>query len=139
MKIYHKKLFASGVFMAVLGMLNVIGCVVTQEVDAKSIGLISLMFLFGVAEIRKSLFDQRSKEQWREERDERNQLVVLKSKSKAFQVMQGILFVGMVPLLIVGAWQQNQAFIGIGFGMAAIYTLSMFVELITFIYYEGRN
>lgn len=139
MKIYHKKLFASGVFVSVLAALNVIGCIITHEITLKRLVLISVLALFGIFEIRKSLSAKRSREEKLEERDERNQLIDLKSKSRTFQITQGMMFVIMFSAVLAGAWKQNDTILGIGFGLAVMFTLSMLVELITFIYYESKN
>lgn len=139
MKIYNKKRFAYGAFMGLMSALYVIVSISKREVGVKEVMMISLLLLFSIFEIRKSLSARLSKEARREERDERNQLVDLKSKSKAFRVMQIIAYACMFPIIIAGAWHKNNVLIGVGFTLAALFTLSLFVELITFMYYERRN
>ena len=47
MKIYNKKVFASGVFEMALGLLLLITSIVRQDLDTNSIILIVALFAFG--------------------------------------------------------------------------------------------
>ena len=47
MKIYNKKVFASGVFMAALGLLNLITSIMRQDLEINTILLIVVLFVLG--------------------------------------------------------------------------------------------
>ena len=51
MKIYNKKVFASGVFMMALGLLNLITSIMRQDLDINSTILIVALFLLGFGSI----------------------------------------------------------------------------------------
>lgn len=55
MKIYNKKVFASGVFMVVLGVLNLMADGINHTVDANGLVLAAALFLFGFGAIMRSL------------------------------------------------------------------------------------
>jgi len=80
-----------------------------------------------------------SKEDRLEELDERNQLIKLKTKSKAFRLTQGICFGLMLTFLVMGKVSGENTFISMGVGLAFAYTVSMFTEIITHCYYEKHN
>lgn len=139
MKIYNKKLFLSGVLIAVLATVNGIADVVNHTVDLNGIILIIALYLFGLGAIIHSLSQKRTKQDKLEELDERNQLITLKSKSKAFGLTQIISFCLMLLLLIMGKMSGDQGFITMGVGLAFVFVISMFTELFTYLYYESKN
>ncbi len=139
MKIYSKKWFASGLFLIALGVLNLAADIANGTVDAKGSILIAVLFLFGVGEIVHSLSKKLAREDWIEERDERNQLIELKSKSKSFRLVQGMCFLFMLALLVMGKLSANRDFIAMGIGLGFAFSISMFAEIATYIYYEGKN
>ena len=139
MKIYHKKLFVSGVFMAALATVNLIAEIVNQTVDLNGTLLIGALYLFGLGAILRSLSKKCAKEDKLEARDERNQLIGLKSKSKAFQLAQIFSVLLLLAMLVMGKVSGNESFIAMGVGLAFAVATSMFAELFTFMYYEERN
>lgn len=139
MKIYHKKLFLSGVFMAALATVNGIADIVNHTVDINGIIWIIALYLFGLEAVIHSLSQKRIKQDKLEELDERNQLITLKSKSKAFGLTQIISFFLMFFLLAMGKVSNNQGFIIMGVGLAFVFVISMFTELFTYLYYESKN
>ena len=80
MKIYNKKVFASGIFMAALGLLNLITSIMRKDLDINSIILIAALFVLGFGSIMRSMSQRMTKEDKLEEMDERNRLITLKSK-----------------------------------------------------------
>ena len=85
MKIYHKHNFLSGLLMLLLGAGNL--------VLAFKAGLIPgvatwLVLIAGAICIYRSLSSKLSREDKLDALDERNQYVLLKAKSKAFQIVQ---------------------------------------------------
>lgn len=139
MKIYNKKLFASGVFMAALATVNLIADFMNQTVDVNGTILIAALYLFGFGAMMRSLSQKLTKEDRLEELDERNQLIALKSKSKAFKLTQIISFLLTLTMLIMGKVAGYEEFIAIGLGLAFAFAISMFMELFAWMYYEEKN
>ena len=102
MRIYNKKTFGFGIFALALGLLNIVAGVMTGF-DGKGVFLIVLLFLIGAGSLARSLSQKMSREDKLEERDERNQLIDMKSKSLAFRLTQGISFVLGLLFLVSGA------------------------------------
>ena len=139
MKIYNKKVFASGVFMVALGLLNLITSMMRQDFDMNSIILIAALFVLGFGSIMRSISQRMAKEDKLEELDERNRLIALKSKSKSFRLTQIISFTLMLALLVMGKVSGYEGFIAMGVGLAFAFTISMFAEIFTYMYYESKN
>ena len=139
MKIYNKKVFASGIFMAALGLLNLITSIMRKALDINSIILIAALFVLGFGSIMRSMSQRMTKEDKLEEMDERNRLITLKSKSKSFQLTQMISFILMLVLLVMGKVFDYEGFISMGVGLAFAFTISMFAEIFTYMYYESKN
>ena len=139
MKIYNKKVFASGVFMVALGLLNLITSMMRQNFDINSIILIAALFVLGFGSIMRSISQRMAKEDKLEELDERNRLIALKSKSKSFRLTQIISFALMLALLVMGKVSGYEGFIAMGVGLAFAFAISMFTEIFTYMYYESKN
>lgn len=139
MKIYNKKVFASGVFMVALGLLNLITSMMRQDFDMNSIILIAALFVLGFGSIMRSISQRMAKEDKLEELDERNRLIALKSKSKSFRLTQIISFALMLALLVMGKVSGYEGFIAMGVGLAFAFAISMFTEIFTYMYYESKN
>lgn len=139
MKIYNKKVFASGVFMVALGLLNLITSMMRQDFDINSIILIAALFVLGFGSIMRSISQRMAKEDKLEELDERNRLIALKSKSKSFRLTQIISFALMLALLVMWKVSGYEGFIAMGVGLAFAFAISMFTEIITYMYYESKN
>ena len=139
MKIYNKKVFASGVFMVALGLLNLITSMMRQGFDINSIILIAALFVLGFGSIMRSISQRMAKEDKLEELDERNRLIALKSKSKSFRLTQIISFTLMLALLVMGKVSGYEGFIAMGVGLAFAFAISMFTEIFTYMYYESKN
>ncbi len=139
MKIYNKKAFASGVFMTGLGVLNLAMDILNGSTDLNGIILVTLLFLFGFGTIMRSLSKRLTKEDKLEALDERNQLIELKSKSQSFRLTQIISFLLMLVLLVMGKISGYKNFITMGVGLAFAFTISLFTEIFTYMYYEEKN
>ena len=139
MKIYNNKVFASGVFEIALGLLSLIADIMKQDFSIKSSGLIAVRVVLGFGSILRSISPRMAKEDKLEELDERNRLITLKSKSKSFQLTQIISFVLMLALLVMGKVTGFEGFIAMGVGLAFAFTVSMFAEIFTYLYYESKN
>lgn len=121
-----------------LGLLLLITSIVRQDLDTNSIILIVALFAFGFGSIMRSISQRMAKEDKLEELDERNRLIALKSKSKSFQLTQIISFVLMLALLVMGKVSGYEGFIAMGVGLAFAFTISMFAEFFTYMYYESK-
>lgn len=137
MKIYNKKYFAYGLASLALG----IAVFVTAErpVEIKPIVLALLCAIIGVGFIFRSFSRELTKADKLDELDERNQLIALKSNSKTSQITQlgsGILTVAFIGM---GGGSGNKDFITMGVGAAFCFTISLFAEMFTKIYYEKHN
>ena len=139
MKIYNKKVFASGVFELAMGLLLLITSITRQDLDINAIILIVALFAFGFSSIMRSISQRMAKEDQLEELDERNRLIALKSKSKSFWLTQIISFMLMLAFLVMGKVSGYEGFIAIGVGLAFAFTISMFAEIFTYMYYESKN
>ena len=139
MKIYNKKVFVSGVFMAGLGALNLVTNIMNNDLDINGIILIVVLFVFGFGTITRSLSQKMATEDRLQELDERNRLIDLKSKSKSFKLTQIISFVSMLVLLVMGKVSDYEGFILMGIGVSFVFTISMFSEIFTYMYYESKN
>ena len=111
MKIYNKKIFVSGIFMVILGALNLVTSIVRNDLDISAIILIIALFAFGVGALIRSASQRMMREDKLEDLDERNRFIELKSKSKSFRITQSISFVLMILLLVMGKgllqWRQD--------------------------------
>ena len=139
MKIYNKKVFVSGVLMAGLGVLNLITSIMNNDLDVNGIILIVVLFVLGFGTITRSLSQKMAREDRLKELDERNRLIELKSKSKSFKLTQIISFVFMLVLLVMGKVSDYEGFILMGIGVSFVFTISMFSEIFTYMYYESKN
>lgn len=139
MKIYNKKVFASGIFMVGLGFINLIADIMNKNIAISGIMLIVALFLLGVGTIMRSLSQKMTKEDRLEELDERNRLIELKSKSRSFKLTQLISFLLMLVLLVAGKVSGYEGFVAMGVGLAFAFVISMFTELFTYLYYEAKN
>lgn len=135
MKIYNKKKFGSGMVSIVLGLLNILAGI-RSGFDIKDVILITTLLSIGGAITTRSFSHELAREDKLEELDERNQLVKLKTKSKSFQLTQGICFGLMIALFVMGGISGQVIFINIAVGLAFAFTISMFTELFTYYYYE---
>ncbi len=137
MKIYSMKSFIYGLAPLTLGT----GVFVTAEqpVGVKPVILAVLCAAIGAGFVLRSFSHKIARADKLEELDERNQLIALKSNSKTSQITQlgsGILTVAFIGL---GGGSGNKDFIAIGAGAAFCFTISLFAEMFTKIYYEKHS
>ena len=139
MKIYNKKSFAGGAFIVALGTLNLIMDLINHTFEIKGIILVAALYFLGGGMVIRSLSRKYTREDKLDEMDERNQLIKLKSQSKSFQLTQSISFLLMLALLVMGKISGYDGFISMGVGIAFSFSISMFTEIFTFMYYEHKN
>lgn len=139
MKIYNKKSFAEGVFVIILGTLILVMDLINHTFEIKHTVLTVALYFMGGGMIIRSVSLKFFREDKLEEIDERNQLIALKSKSKAFSLTQTISFLLMLSLLVMGKISGYEGFISIAIGLAFAFSISMFMEIFTFLYYDRKN
>ncbi|MFQ9884872.1 MAG: hypothetical protein ACLRXW_01615 [Negativibacillus massiliensis] len=139
MKIYNKKSFAEGILMLALGSLTLIMDLINNTFEIKGAILTFALYFLGGGLIIRSLSLKFTKEDKLDKMDERNQLIELKSKSKAFRLTQTISFLLMLAFLIMGKISGYDGFIAMGIGLAFSFSISMFSEIFTYMYYESKN
>ena len=139
MKIYNKKSFAEGILMLALGSLTLIMDLINNTFEIKGAILTFALYFLGGGLIIRSLSLKFTKEDKLDKMDERNQLIELKSKSKAFRLTQTISFLLMLAFLIMGKISGYDGFIAMGIGLAFSFSISMFSEIFTYMYYDSKN
>lgn len=139
MKIYNSKAYASGVFLIVLVALSLAGSIISNRIEGKGVILAAVLFLFGIDTIVRSLSKKKTKEDRMDELDERNRFIELKTQSRSFQLTKKISLVFMLVLIAMGKVSGYEGFIIMGVGMSFSWTISMFTEIFTSLYYEAKN
>lgn len=125
--------------MLVLGSLNLLMDFINNTFEIKGAILTFALYSLGSMLIIRSLSLKFTKEDKLDKMDERNQLIELKSKSKAFRITQIISFGLMLSLLVMGKISGYDGFIHIAVGLAFAFSISMFAEIFTYMYYESKN
>ena len=97
--------------MIAIGTLNLIMDLINRTFEIKGIILIIALYFLGGGIIIRSLSRKYTQEEKLDEMDERNQLIKLKSKSKAFRLTQTISFLLMLALLVMGKISGYDGFI----------------------------
>lgn len=143
MKIYHKKNFAAGLFFTLLGIGFLVLFLVKREVQPKSLVCCVFSLLLGPGMLLRSLDRKLSYQDKIDERDERNILVKLRTKSTAFSIVQYTLL-GVCALCAIGAvlYEKNpdgQLVLG---GMlivsGVVWFISLLAELFCGLHYEKK-
>lgn len=137
MKIYNKKMFAFGIFSLALGLCNLILALMTKP-DVSGIVLIVALFLFGGISIVHGLSKKLSKEDKLLASDERNQYVEAKAKTRAFQILHYICFGLMALFLVIGKATRFDFSMYIGVGLGIAWFATLWVDLLTHLYYDSR-
>ena len=139
MRIYNKGHFISGIVMVLLGLLNLGLAIVRSDLDI-SLGVLLLgLFSLGGHFYYRSMIKKLSTVDKLEKMDERNQFVLLKNRSSAFQI-QKYIYLGLTTVcFVMAAIQDSEMFeyIGTGFGLA--FAISLFLDIATFVYYESKS
>ena len=136
MKIYHKQNFLYGLLMLLLGAGNL---VLSFKVGRTPGVFTWLVLIAGAICIYRSLSSKLSRQDKLDALDERNQYVLLKAKSKAFQIVQYGSLALMALFFLMGATADpNQAdlFISMAMGFGAAFSLAFFADFLTYLYYE---
>ena len=119
MKIYHKKNFAEGLFMLVLGLLNLSTGISQSSITIKDGIVCAALFLFGGTLLLRSLSPSANRQDKIEAMDERDQLIDVQAKSHALEYVITATQILTVLCLLKGnpAWRGSLSllFFGIAF------------------------
>lgn len=139
MNIYNKRKFYSSLGWLVLGTSLIVLSLVQKDLTFRDIFPAGCCAVLGINGLGRSLSRKMSQEDKVEELDERNQLIDLKSKRKAFQLMQyTLLFVGF-GFAFLGGIYKNVTLGAVGVISAAIWVFSLMLDWLTYTYYEMKN
>ncbi len=139
MKIYNKKSFVKGILILALGTLLCIMDFINHTFEIKGAVLVFALYFIGGGLVIRSLSQKLTKEDRLDQMDERNQLIEWKSKSKAFRLTQAISFILMLGMLVMGKVSGDEGFIAMGVGVGFAFSISMFTEIFSYMYYESKN
>lgn len=138
MKIWYKKTFALGLLFLVLGAA-LLTINVVEGFGVKNTILMVLCGIIGFGFMIRSLSREKSKQDKMDDLDERNRLIALKSKSKSFTLTQTISGILMMLFLGIGTAIDEMQILAVGVGLAFCFSISLFAELFTRLYYEKHN
>lgn len=138
MKIWYKKTFALGLLFLLLGLSLAAICFL-EGFTLKNTILMALCGIIGLPLLLRSLSREKSRQDQLDDLDERNRLVMLKSKSKSFILTQLVCAILMMLLLGVGAALRHQQILAVGVGLACCFVITLFTELFTRLYYEKHS
>lgn len=138
MKIYHKKNFAVGLGMSLLGAAN-LGLMFWKGRQVKGTVTALLCLLLGIGSLLRSLSRDMAREDILEERDERNRLVTLKCRSSALRLTQGISFVLMLLLFVLSKTSGQQSLLLVGLGLGLALSVSIWSELGAELYHQKHT
>lgn len=135
MKLYNKKRAANGWWRVGMGILLIVLTVQEREnwINWVAAGL----FLFGgIWDLVRARTKKMTEEERIEATDERNQMILLQTKSRTYDIMNVMYMVIMIAFLMIGQmFDMHQAWTlaaGIGF----VYAISGVINSIVSIYYN---
>lgn len=138
MKIYHKKNFAVGLGLSLLGAAN-LGLMVWKGWQFRETVTALLCLLLGIGSLLRSLSRDMAREDILEERDERNRLVALKYRSSALRLTQGISFLLMLLLFVLSKTSGQQSLLLVGLGLGLALSVSIWSELGAELYHQKHT
>lgn len=138
MKIYHKKNFAVGLGLSLLGAAN-LGLMVWKGWQIRETVTALLCLLLGIGSLLRSLSRDMAREDILEERDERNRLVALKYRSSALRLTQGISFLLMLLLFVLSKTSGQQSLLLVGLGLGLALSVSIWSELGAELYHQKHT
>lgn len=136
MKIYSKSNFAIGLGLTVIG-LALLGVNLWKGMTWKGIFLSVLCLVHGVGVIVRSLSQHMSREDALQSKDERNQLVKLRSRGISFLWAEGFCFLFLLGSLVVRP-VLGPAAVGMVTAFGVMLGAMFALELVTLLYYERK-
>ena len=142
LKIYNKKGFGSGMFSFVVGLALLISMLATGNWRPKSVVLCVLCLLLGAGAVTRSLSRDKAVRDLIDERDERNILVALRTKSTCFTVLRTVLFVLCIACALGVAFhpveEARLILAGVLIVTGLLWFFSFVLELICSIHYDNK-
>jgi len=138
MKIYNRKNFFYGLFIALLG-LALVGMELAEGWEWGDSVMYLLCLVFGGVLMVRSCSRTMARADRLAELDERHQLVLLKNRSRAFQIHRYLCLALAALFFVLTAIHEAQMFLYVGIGFAFAFAMSLFVDIATFVYYECRT
>lgn len=138
MKIYNRKNFVHGLLMVLLGGSLIPLGLLHGDLDWWDWVISGALVFMGGLYLFHSVSQELSKEDRLEERDERNRLVQLKNRSRAFQVVEYGCLLLAATFFAAGKTAGRMLFIYMGCGLGIAFALCLFADLATFIYYDSK-
>ena len=136
MKIYNKKNFRYGLGMTILGVLMLFTSI-WKGFDVKGTVILALCLFLGIGLMLRSLSRDMSREDRIAELDERNKMVEQRAKSRALGIVEMVCFV-CILVSIVGMRVMEEFFGGMLVAFGLIFTVMLFAELATLLYYNKK-
>ena len=143
MKLYNKKGLLLGIFWLAVGLggliLEIARPSSVKAVFIRDIVLFSLLLLFSLRQIVRAFSARASREDFLEERDERNRYIRLKTGCTMFKVAEALLLIWVISsaaafgLTRDEIWTMAVIVSGLTLGLLFI------IELIVGIHYEGKE
>ena len=143
MKLYNKKGLLLGIFWLAVGLggliLEIARPSSVKAVFIRDIVLFSLLLLFSLRQIVRAFSARASREDFLEERDERNRYIRLKTGCTMFKVAEALLLIWVIGsaatfgLTRDEIWTMAVIVSGLTLGLLFI------IELIVGIHYEGKE
>lgn len=142
-KIYNKKKFWSGLVFLLLAVIAIPQDIIRFENlsamrNIKNVLVDTFCLLFGVTELYRSLSSKCSKED-KQNDDEREKLVTLKSKSSAFNITFYICAAITVLTALAFAKTKHEELIGIFVGIGMVPTIMVITGIGCYFYHDKRN
>ncbi len=136
MKIYNKKNFRYGLGMTILGILMLLTSI-WKGFDVKGTVILALCLFLGIGLMLRSLSRDMSREDRIAELDERNKMVEQRAKSRALGIVEMVCFV-CILVSIVGMQVMEEFFGGMLVAFGLLFTVMLFTELVTLLYYNKK-
>ena len=136
MKIYNKKNFRYGLGMTILGVLMLLTSI-WKGFDVKGTVILAFCLFLGIGLLLRSLSRDMSREDRIAELDERNKMVEQRAKSRALGIVEMVCFV-CILVSIVGMRVMEEFFGGMLVAFGLLFTVMLFAELATLLYYNKK-
>ena len=143
MKIYHRKNFIWGLIGVLMGLLLLGAAIQNGHWEIKPVVLIVICLLWGSSSLLRSLNRNLSYQDKINERDERNQLVSLKTRDRHLAILRGILFalcLGLALGVAFSAEEMQQMLLAAMLIVSGLlFTGSYIIELFCALHYENHT
>lgn len=143
MKIYNKKGLLSGIICTVLGVWSLFWNFGNPNhnlfVQIRDIVLSIVLLSAGITSFWRAFSKKATKEDFIEENDERNKLIVYKSKSKMLDIVYGILFIIIICGMVGFKMTANMIWFSIFIIPGFLFGLFVLIETFVKLYYEKHE